>query len=122
MTRGESIDARAITSYRDRIHELRSALTRAEACNDSMHAALIRKEIDTLSHELAAATGLDGRPRRSASHSERARVSVTKAIKSALARISDHNADVGYHLSLSLSTGTFCCYRPHPSDPLDWDC
>jgi hypothetical protein len=53
----------------------------------SFSAAKAAAEIDFLTHELARAVGLRDHDRRAASDAERARVSVTKAIKRASAKI-----------------------------------
>jgi hypothetical protein len=70
--------------------------------------------------ELAGAIGLGGRDRRMGSPSERARVSVTRAIRSALARIREHSPTLGDHLDRTIHTGTYCSYTPDPRAPIDW--
>ena len=37
---------------------------------------------------------------------------MTKGVKAALRRISDHHAALGRHLTASIKTGTFCSYAP----------
>ena len=37
---------------------------------------------------------------------------MTKVVKAALNRISDHHAALGRHLTTSIKTGTFCSYAP----------
>jgi len=83
-------------------------------------AARAREELDAVTSELAGAVGLHGRDRRAASPAERARVSVTKAIKAAIARIAEHDADLGDHLTRAVRTGTFCVYDPPARDRIDW--
>ena len=51
--------------------------------------------------------------------SERARSTVTKVVKAALNRISDHHAGLGRHLTVSIKTGTFCSYAPD-EPPAPW--
>jgi hypothetical protein len=65
---------------------------------------------------LSAATGLGGRPRRFGAESERARLNVTRAIRSALAKIRDRAPAAAAHLDRSVRTGTRCSYSPpdHP--------
>ncbi len=58
--------------------------------------------------QVAAAVGLGGRDRKSASHAERTRLAVTKAIKAALGRIRHADPELGRHLSVSIQTGYFC--------------
>jgi len=52
---------------------------------------------------------------------ERARVRVTKAIRSTARRISAYDPVVGELLNETIRTGHFCCYTPRPQDPLCWD-
>ena len=54
------------------------------------------------------------------SDAERARVNVTRAIRSALARIQKHNPELGDHLNRTMRTGTFCVYEPDPRAKIDW--
>jgi class 3 adenylate cyclase/tetratricopeptide (TPR) repeat protein len=111
---GELLDEAAKTSYRERIEELRAELEEAESWNDPERVAAAREELDFLSHELASAVGLGGRDRKAASASERARVNVTRAIRSALKRIGENDAELGRRLEAAVKTGTFCCYSPTP--------
>jgi len=76
--------------------------------------------LDFLVQELAAATGLGGRDRRMGSDAERARVNVTRAIRSSMARIQGHNRDLGRYLERTVHTGTFCVYEPDPRARIDW--
>ena len=66
--------------------------------------------------ELAAATGLGGRPRQLGSDSERARLNVTRAIRSAISRIRDRAPDAAAHLDQAVRTGARCSYSP-PTRP-----
>jgi hypothetical protein len=45
---------------------------------------------------------------------------VTRAIRSALARIREHSTILGEHLDRTVHTGTFCSYMPDPRAPVDW--
>jgi len=117
---GAVLDDQARTAYRGRIEELQAAIDEAEDWNDSERAAHARDELDFLVHELAAATGLGGRDRRMGSDAERARVNVTRAIRSAMARIQEHNPEMGRHLELTVRTGTFCAYQPDPRAKVTW--
>jgi hypothetical protein len=73
-----------------------------------------------LADQLAAAVGLGGRDRRTGSAAERARVNITKAVKTALARIRVHNPALAGHLDATIHTGTFCSYTPDPRAPITW--
>jgi len=117
---GEALDAQAKAEYRRRLEELEGELDEARAFGDPERAARAEEERDFLVRELAGAVGLGGRDRRLGSPSERARVSVTRAIRSALARLDEHSSALGDHLERTIQTGTFCSYRPDPRAPIDW--
>jgi non-specific serine/threonine protein kinase len=78
-----------------------------------------REEMEAIAEQLAAAVGLGGRDRQAASSSERARSTMTKAVKAAASRISDHHAALDRHLTASIKTGTFCRYAPD-EPPAPW--
>jgi tetratricopeptide (TPR) repeat protein len=119
-TAGELLDPRAKAAYRQRRDELREEIEEAEAWNDPERAVRARQELEFITHELSAAVGLGGRDRHAASVAERARVNVTRAIKSALARIENESPALGSHLQRTVRTGTFCCYLPDPRLPVPW--
>ncbi|MBA2275689.1 MAG: AAA family ATPase [Chloroflexi bacterium] len=117
----ELIDAEARDAYRERLRELQQEVDEAESWNDPERAARTREERDALVAELARAVGLGGRIRRSGSDTERARVSVTRAIRSALSRIGEHCPALARHLEATVRTGTFCSYTPDPSAAATWE-
>jgi hypothetical protein len=117
---GEILDAQAKAEYRRRLDELEDELEEARAFGDTERAARAEGERDFLVRELAGAIGLGGRDRRMGSPSERARVSVTRAIRSALARIQEHSPALGDHLERTIRTGTYCSYTPDPRALIDW--
>jgi hypothetical protein len=105
------LDPRAKAAYRRRVEELHADLDDAERCSDLERAARTRLELDRYLEELARATGLGGRSRSFADAAERARVSVHKAIKRALAAITEAHPDLGRELASRVVTGTRCVYR-----------
>lgn len=111
---GAILDLKARKSYQSRIAELRAELAEADRCNDSDRASRLRWELETLGDQIAAAVGLRGRSRSSASHRERARLMVTKAIKAAIAKIDRSNPPLGHHLATCVKTGNLCAYNPGP--------
>src|SRR5579871_193663 len=117
---GAILDAKARAQYRRRIAELREEVAEAVRNNDLGHAELRRSEMETLRDQLAAAVGLGGRSRKAASHSERARLMVTKAIKAAIAKIRTSDPSLGRYLATSIKTGNFCAYEPDPVQPVSW--
>jgi hypothetical protein len=108
----EILDQQARTAYRQRLTALDEDLAEAEAWHDTERASRLRAEKDFLVRELAAATGLGGRPRRLGAESERARLNVTRAIRAAIAKIRDRAPAAAAHLDRSVRTGTRCSYSP----------
>ena len=117
---GEVVDAQALAAYRRRLTEIDSELDDADARGDAVLGDRLTAERAALLAELAAATGLGGRARSFGSSAERARVTVRKAIATALDAI--HTADpvVARHLTAHVRTGLRCCYEPDPDAPVDW--
>jgi hypothetical protein len=117
---GALLDPRAKAAYRRRLSELDEEMEDAEAMGDAERAERARSEREFIAHELAAAVGLGGRDRVAASASERARVNVTRAIKSSLRRIAAQSSALGRHLEKTVKTGTYCSYEPDPRVPVAW--
>ena len=107
------LDAKARRAYDSRLTKLSAELHSAEAAGEPERTLVLRQEIHSLHRELARATGLGGRPRRS-SNTERARVSVTRTIRLALTRIVEVSPELGGELARGVRTGTFCCYTRRP--------
>ena len=117
---GALIDDEARAAYRVRLRELQAELDEAEAFNDPARGEAARLEMDALEAQLSAAFGLGGRPRPEGSAAERARQSVTKAIREATRRIAAEDSALGDHLERSVRTGVYCVYDPDPSSRLTW--
>jgi tetratricopeptide (TPR) repeat protein len=109
---GEVLDDTAKDAYRRRLRELDGLIDDAEQRNDIGSASELLEERDMLVGQLAQAVGLGGRDRRSASASERARVNVTRAIRSAIRRIGEFDAAIGRYLDDTVVTGTYCVFDP----------
>jgi tetratricopeptide (TPR) repeat protein len=117
---GEMLDERAKNAYRRRLAEIEDDIDEARATGDAERAAQADAERDFLVRELSRAVGLGGRDRRGASASERARVSVTRAVRQAIARIGEHDPVLGEHLNRTIHTGTYCAYLPDSRAPAGW--
>jgi tetratricopeptide (TPR) repeat protein len=117
---GEMLDPQAKDAYRRRLAEIEDDIDQARAFGDAERAAQAEAERDFLGRELSRAVGLGGRDRRASSTSERARVSVTRAIRQAIARIGEHHPELGDHLERTIRTGTYCAYVPDPRAPAAW--
>ncbi|MEY2463597.1 MAG: hypothetical protein QOH64_1735 [Acidimicrobiaceae bacterium] len=115
---GELLDTRARAEYRRRLAELEDEVADAERCNDLARASRTAAERDFIAAELAAALGLDGRPRRAGDPAERARKAVTARIRLTIGRIDREHAGLGRHLTNAVRTGTTCSYRPEA--PMSW--
>jgi len=117
---GPVLDAQAKAAYRRRIEELYEERDDAERCNDLARAERAEAELDALLAQLRGAVGLGGRDRVASAESERARVSVSRAVKTALSRIDAALPGLGAHLHATIRTGTFCSYAPDPRAPVPW--
>jgi predicted ATPase len=115
---GEAADARALAAYRERLALLREEVDEAERFNDPARAARAREEIDRLADEIASASRR-GRRRRG-SDAERARLSVTKAIRYALRKVERAHPPLARHLAAAVKTGVACRYEPGPGAPIRW--
>ncbi|HEX2272662.1 MAG TPA: AAA family ATPase [Acidimicrobiales bacterium] len=118
---GAVLDARAKAAYKRRLTELRADVEEAAAYNDLGRLERAQSEMDFLVAELAAGVGLGGRDRRAASDAERARQSVTRAIKGAVDRIAAAHPALGEHLRTTVRTGIYSCYAPDPRVPIRWE-
>ena len=117
---GEITDRRALAAYRTRLRELDEERADAADRADEARTARLDLEREALLGEVAAATGLGGRPRRFGSAQERARVTVRKAIAAALQRIEADDPGVARLLRDTVRTGATCRYDPDPERPVTW--
>jgi tetratricopeptide (TPR) repeat protein len=117
---GEVIDAQARVTYKRRLAELQEELEEARGFNDLGRIEPLEAEIDFITQELARAISLGGRHRKVGSAAERARINVSRAVASAVKRITDEHPTLGEHLAATVHTGTFCSYTPDPLLTVDW--
>jgi predicted ATPase len=117
---GPTLDLRARRDYRRRLHELRDELEEARRFNDLGRIEKIQREIETITAEISAASGLHGRARESADHVERARSMVSKRIRATIAKVQQQNGSLGHHLATYIKTGYFCAYLPDPERKIAW--
>ena len=107
------LDHEAIAEYRSQLKRLDAQLN--ETGIDELEpdrARQVRAERDWLVAQLSSAAGFGGRTRAFPDQPERARVAVGKAIRRALARITEANAVIGEHLRQTVHTGVRCSYWP----------
>lgn len=118
---GPILDASAKSAYRQRIRDLSDELEEAKAFNDFARAAKIENEISFVIRELSSAIGLGGeREKRLGSEVERARVSVTNAVRSTLQKIRREHPPLARYLAGSIRTGRFCSFRPDARFSCTW--
>ncbi len=117
---GPSLDAHAKHDYKACIRTLESQLAQAEARRDETAIERIAAELEFVRGELAKAVGIGGRDRESGSHAERARINVTRAIRTTLKKIESYDGPLGAELDGCVRTGAFCVYAPDPARPLRW--
>ncbi len=115
------LDEQAKAAYHARVEQLRDDLDQAERFGDPERAARSQAELDALTTALSRAVGLRGHDRRLAGPAERARSSVTKAIRTSIRRIERHDSALGAHLDGAIRTGTFCRYVPDQRHPIRWE-
>jgi hypothetical protein len=106
------LDREALRQYRQRLAELDEELDDAEAKDDAARYAKRSSEREALRKELARATGLGGKPRRTGSPAEKARLNVTRTIRHAISYLSTALPELAAHLEASVATGVSCCYEP----------
>jgi hypothetical protein len=114
------LDDQAKRDYGRRLGELEAELDQARDWGDTERAAGLEGELDVLTRELASAVGLRGRDRTFSSPAERARISVTKAIRTAIRIIDRHCPELAAHLDASIRTGRSCSYATPGAAPPRW--
>jgi tetratricopeptide (TPR) repeat protein len=114
------LDPQAKSAYRQRLGQLADLMAAAERSGDQERFLELRSETQALEEALAGAQGLGGRDRTAPNAAERARVSVRKALSTALARITRAHPALGEHLQATIRTGTYCAYEPDPLAPVRW--
>jgi hypothetical protein len=117
---GPALDAAAKRAYRARIAELDAELAEAERLGNGERADAARAEREHVARELDRAVGMGGRDRESGSDAERARVNVTRGIRSAIKRVRTYDPELGAELAGAVRTGAFCVYAPDPRRPRRW--
>jgi hypothetical protein len=114
---GVVCDAQARDAYRRRLADLDAEISEAQAANDLGRIPRLQFERERLAAELAAAFGIDGRPRRVGSAVERARINVRNSIVTARRVLDARAPRLGKHLEVSIRTGVYCSYRPERATP-----
>ncbi|MDW3216901.1 MAG: hypothetical protein R8G01_23120 [Ilumatobacteraceae bacterium] len=116
-----TIDDEAREAYRRRLAEIDDDIDEASRLNDVGRVELAQRDREFLVAELRRAVGLGGRRRAVGGSAERARSSVTRSVRYAIARLHEQHPAVAAHLDRCVSTGTYCCYRPDPLVAVRWN-
>ena len=117
---GPALDGAARDAYKRRLGEVTAALEAADRAGDEAAAARAEAERAALQRELRGAARLGGRVRDAAPEAERARVNVTRTLRTAIDRIADAAPAAAAHLRASVRTGASCRYGPTPGGPDRW--
>jgi hypothetical protein len=115
------LDDRAKAAYRRRLAEVDDDIAEALRHHDLARAELAEADRAYLVAELARAVGLGNRPRTAGGTGERARTSVARAIRYAIARVAEHHRPLAAHLDQHVETGTYCRYVPDERAPIVWE-
>jgi hypothetical protein len=117
---GPMLDARARTAYRRRVEDLRTEVDEALEVGAVERAETLQEELDGLVAELARAFGVGGRERAASSAAEKARLNVTRALRTAVGRVQALVPEAGDVLDRGLRTGAYCAFDPTPDEPVHW--
>jgi hypothetical protein len=117
---GDAADGRARADYRRRVEALRGEIDEALTAGDDARAEARQGELDAVVRQLAQAFGLGGGSRPMSSAAERARLNVTRAVRSATAKLADALPGAGAALDRRVRTGVYCAYEPRPEDEVRW--
>lgn len=115
------IDDVAREAYRRRLRDVDDEIEEAVRLNDLGRQVKAEADRDYLVAELSRAVGLGGRGRTVGGSSERARTSVARSLRYALAEVASRHPPAAEHLRTSLRTGTYCSYQPDPFARVDWE-
>ncbi len=118
---GPALDERAKAAYRRRLRDIEEDVEEARSMGDLERASRAEVEREFLVAELGRAVGLAGRDRPMGSDAERARTSVTRAVRYALRRVGAAHPELGAHLDHAVRTGTYLAYDPDPQSAVRWD-
>lgn len=115
-----ALDRTALEAYRRRLVDVEEDIDEATQLNDLGRLAKAEADREYLMREVTRAAGLGGRMRTVAGSSERARTSVARSLRYALAELTSRHPQVAEHLRTSVRTGTYCSYQPDPYAQVDW--
>jgi hypothetical protein len=113
----ELVDQKDIDSVKNKIKRLEDELNQAMMENDSVRENEISIKLDKLNDYLSKCT-YKGKIRTASDATERMRVSIYMAIKTAKNNIKKHHKELFNHLNKFITTGTSISYSP--DSPVSW--
>jgi hypothetical protein len=117
---GEMLDNEAKHEYQHRLHKLNEMLEDERGRGNHERADQLEGVIEFLTRTIVHAKGIGGCQRRTGSDAQRARLSVSSAIKTAFEKISEQDKELRNFLDRSMRTGSFRSYVPDPESPVTW--
>jgi hypothetical protein len=125
LPHGESgmpaLDDAAREAYRRRLAEVDDDIEDATRLHDLGRLGKAEDDRAYLIAELSRAVGLGNRSRTLGGSSERARTSVARSLRYALAELDARHPVAAQHLRSSVQTGTYCSYRPDAFALVEWE-
>ncbi len=118
----EILDDQAVESYKTELKKLEIDLDDAEELSRDEEAEEIRNKIEAINKQLNAGFNIHGKRREFTNEAEKARVAVSKAIRTSLKKIQCEETGIpalDKHLHTTLSTGISCSYKPEK--PIPWN-
>jgi tetratricopeptide (TPR) repeat protein len=119
-TKQDVLDETALRALRQRVSELEDELDAATLRGDDDKIAHAQAELDAVIEHARASAGLGNRSRQFDDATERARTSVQKAIRRAIANIERDAPELATALRESVRTGYQCRYEPTHAAPRRW--
>jgi hypothetical protein len=107
----EQDDLQPLFASKQRLQELQEELAEAEAFHDTGRKERLLIELETLTEAVLQAAKENTRCRKAAA-TERTRLNVTRAIKTAIKHIADVHPSLGRCLIKTIKTGILCAYLP----------
>lgn len=107
-----TLDHKAKMEYQKQIRKLSMEIEDAKELKNYELLKKLEEKYDSLVAHLSQSLGLAGKPREIGSPVEKARSAITWRIRSAIKKIKTVHPALAKHLSKSISTGTYCAYKP----------
>lgn len=120
QSRHDVIDEDALVQYRQRLADIDAELDEIHGYGDVERSQTLTVERDAVLDEVKRSVGLHSRVRTLPSDAERARSSVSKAIRRSIERLAILHPSLGYELAATIKTGQYCSYQPSAAHHRHW--